>query len=278
MKIAKLLFLLSMSFAGLAVWQSVYPGASDEESTPDRSFAYTVRELADSFGVNIDSWIDVPEDSANATANQVSLRNRTVKNDYLVEARRQMERFEPFPFDFDLMTIEGRPLCKDEFRGRVLIVDIWATWCPPCRAEVPSFVTLHEQYSEAGLSIVGLNYERADEAKDAILAINEFRQLQPVSYPLAIGNPSVTTQVPSFSGFPTTLFIDHTGTVRMMVTGGESASVLESYALLLMSEVEDPASPPLGTQPKLSPQILTVPIQVDDAGPQSNPYANKQLI
>ena len=87
-------------------------------------------------------------------------RGRTLIAERLVkEAQEVLASGETFPFDFTLTDFSGQNISLTGFQGKVLIVDIWGTWCPPCRAEIPSFVKLQTEYGPQGLQIVGLNYE-----------------------------------------------------------------------------------------------------------------------
>lgn len=141
---------------------------------------------------------------------------------------------DDYRFAFDLQSLDGQPLSDKQFRGQVLIVDIWGTWCPPCRAEVPHFVALQEQYGDRGLQIVGLNYERRDSEQAARDAIAQFTQSQPINYPLALGTEAIQAQVPDFRGYPTTLFIDREGTVQATLVGAESREVLEAMVKAML--------------------------------------------
>lgn len=283
---AKLLFILSLSIGGLAVWQAMNPPATNENqdpttddkaSSPSIFLAKLADDLKGVFGMEIEGDEASPDNFTDTST--VTLQGQQVSNRCLPRSRQEIQSFDSFPLDFDVVTIEGKPLRKDDFAGRVLIIDIWATWCPPCRAEIPSFVELQDKYFDAGLSIVGMNYERAGSPRDAILTINEFRRTQPINYPLAIGDESLTNQVPRFSGYPTTLFIDAKGQVRMKLVGAHPVDVLESYALALLSEIEHPAESPAGAKP---PRALPKALQpgISSQGPsfQENPYANSQSI
>jgi thiol-disulfide isomerase/thioredoxin len=84
-------------------------------------------------------------------------------------------------------------------------VDLWGTWCPPCRTAIPELVDLHRRYKHHGLEIVGLNYEQGDPAAHAAL-VREFAGKHGIAYELALGTPEIRKQVPGFSGYPTLLF------------------------------------------------------------------------
>src|SRR5262245_16636533 len=72
---------------------------------------------------------------------------------------RQIEETTPFEFDFDVEDVTGKRISKAGFAGKVLIVDIWGTWCRPCLMELPHFIALHQKYHNRDLEIVGLNSE-----------------------------------------------------------------------------------------------------------------------
>jgi thiol-disulfide isomerase/thioredoxin len=151
---------------------------------------------------------------------------------------------EPFDFNFELDDIGGNKISKGTYAGKVMIVDIWGTWCPPCRAEIPHFVELDKKYREKGLQIVGLNREQTDDADEAKALITKFNESQGVTYPCALITEEIMGQVPQFQGFPTTLFIDRKGTVRLKVVGARGPEFLEGVVEALLAEPapEAPAS------------------------------------
>lgn len=159
------------------------------------------------------------------------------------QAREDLANGETFPFDFELTTIAGKPLQLADLKGQVVIVDIWGTWCPPCREEVPSFIKLQEQYGKQGLQIVGVNYEQgAGEAENKLL-VKDFIEANGINYPCALGTEELAAQVPNFGGFPTVLFLDHTGTVRLKVAEAHEYAYLEGAALALLEEMPADKAP-----------------------------------
>ena len=158
------------------------------------------------------------------------LKARAVKH-----ARELLAEHKPFPFTFSLPNLDGKDVALDEFAGKVVIVDIWGTWCPPCRQEIPHFVKLHETYHSRGFDIVGLNYERV-KPEDVVAKIRSFVEEQHMPYQCLIGNEETQKQVPDFQGFPTTLFLDRTGKVRLSVVGYHSYYDLEAIVLTLLDE------------------------------------------
>ena len=151
----------------------------------------------------------------------------------------ELGAFTPFDFDFQLNTIgrdSDEPLTLSQFKGKIVIVDFWGTWCPPCRAEIPSFVKLKEKYGEQGLEVVGLTYSQDGAAPESVESIVQVMQELGVNYPCAIGTDIVKRQLPQFPGYPTTMFIDRTGTVRMVIAGLHPHEKLESIVQALMDE------------------------------------------
>jgi thiol-disulfide isomerase/thioredoxin len=152
------------------------------------------------------------------------------------EVAQLLDENEPFAFDFDLEDVDGNRLAKADFVGKVLIVDIWGTWCGPCRMEIPHFVALDREYRDQGLQIVGLNVERESNARVAAKNVRQARSDDGVSYPCALVSRQVIRQVPDFGGFPTTLFFDRTGKVRLKLEGYHELPYLRAAVEALLKE------------------------------------------
>src|SRR5205823_4461105 len=88
-------------------------------------------------------------------------------------AKQLVAATRPFPFRFELADPDGKSVTLDDVKGKVIIVDVWGTWCPPCQKELPHFKKLLETHREHGLAIVGINYERV-AADDARKTVKEF--------------------------------------------------------------------------------------------------------
>jgi thiol-disulfide isomerase/thioredoxin len=148
---------------------------------------------------------------------------------------KELAEFKTYPFDFVLPDLDGKSTRLADFKGKVVIVDIWGTWCPPCRAEIPSFVKLQSTYGEKGFAVVGLNYEHGEGDK-VVQGIKDFMTENKMNYTCLIGDTDTRKQVPDFQGFPTTLFIDRTGKVRLQFVGLHSYSILEAVVTKLLDE------------------------------------------
>ena len=154
------------------------------------------------------------------------------RKDALVKS---IKDFESYEFDFDLKDVDGKDIKKADFQGKFLIVDLWGTWCPPCRREIPSFIKLKKNYGDK-MDVVGLAYERADDDDEARERVKEFMEDKEMNYRCALGTDEVKDQLPDMRGYPTTLFLDESGEVRMEVTGLLSYEYLELILKTIMDD------------------------------------------
>ena len=148
---------------------------------------------------------------------------------------------KPFDFNFELTDTDAKPIAKADFNGKVLIVDVWGTWCPPCRMEIPHFVKLQKTFEEAGLVIVGLNQENAADQEAAVKLIQDFREQNGMNYRCALVGDDTLPQIPDFRGFPTTIFFDRSGKARAKVVGLHDYEFLELIVRKLLEEKIDGA-------------------------------------
>ncbi|MDX2036824.1 MAG: redoxin domain-containing protein [Isosphaeraceae bacterium] len=151
-------------------------------------------------------------------------------------AAAEFRNAKSFPFDFELESVDGKTVKLADFKGKVTIVDVWGTWCPPCRKEIPHFVDLLKKYESKGLAIVGINYEGGDDKKEEIKKIKDFSKEFGIEYPCVLGDQKTQAKIPDFEGYPTTLFIDRTGKVRLKVVGYHPMAQLEALVQYLLSE------------------------------------------
>ncbi len=165
-----------------------------------------------------------------------SIRSPRKQESLQAKCETELRRQSDYPFNFRLTSLNGRTIRKSQFAGRLLIVDVWATWCGPCVREVPHFIDLQDRYRESGLSMVGINFERKDSDQANRSAVMKFARSAGINYPLALGNRSITQQIPDFEGYPTTLFIDGKGNVRLTLSGSRSLAELETFVKLLLRD------------------------------------------
>ena len=107
---------------------------------------------------------------------------------------------------FSLTDIDGKKVSLADFKGKVVILDFWATWCPPCRKEIPDFITIQKEYADRGVQIVGV-------ALDELPKVQAFARENGMTYPVLIGNDGVVAQYGGIEGIPTTFIIDRKGKI-----------------------------------------------------------------
>jgi thiol-disulfide isomerase/thioredoxin len=130
-----------------------------------------------------------------------------------------------------LTRVDGGVLRSDQFRGKVLVVDFWATWCRPCLAEMPTFSALEKKYGPAGLAIVGVSVD------NGAATVRKYLRRHPVDYPIVMVNDKVIDAFGGMDGIPTTFIVDRNGMIRDRLAGLQKPAVLERRILVYL-EVE----------------------------------------
>lgn len=130
--------------------------------------------------------------------------------------------------DFSLTDLSGRPLRLSDYRGKVVILDFWATWCEPCKAEIPHFIDLENKYSSRGLQVLGISMD------DSEPPVREFQQKFKMNYPVAVGTAKLADQYGGILGLPITFVIDPGGRIVARHIGATDVSVIEAEAKKLL--------------------------------------------
>jgi len=124
--------------------------------------------------------------------------------------------------DFTLKDLNGNDFSLSSTKGKVVILDFWATWCPPCRMEIPHFQALHKQYGDKGLVIVGVALDQG-----GVRDVKPFVKSNGVTYPIVIGNQKVVESYGGVRGIPTTFVIDRKGQIVTKVVGYRDKNFFE---------------------------------------------------
>ena len=125
-----------------------------------------------------------------------------------------------------LMDVNGTPVSSDQFKGKVVVVDFWATWCPPCRAEIPGYVDLQRKYAKDGLVIVGVSLDQKEPGE-----VRKFVEKFGINYTIVMGTPAMQDSFGEMDGIPTTFIIDRRGNIRDRKVGSMPEEEFESVLL-----------------------------------------------
>jgi thiol-disulfide isomerase/thioredoxin len=126
--------------------------------------------------------------------------------------------------DFNLQDLHGHALSSADLQGKVVLVDFWATWCQPCRKEMPGYQKLLDRYRSRGFMVIGFKSNAMRDAEDPL----QFAEKIGVAYPLVLATEDVNQKFGGILGLPTTMLYDRQGVLRMKVIGFEYADTIES--------------------------------------------------
>jgi cytochrome c-type biogenesis protein len=180
------------------------------------AFGYTTRLTSSKLAAllpNAEAWLKV-EPPAAAPAPPPSTANNT---------------FAPAP-DFALTKLEGQQLRLSELRGRVVMLNFWATWCGPCRAEIPELNVMQREMKDQGLTIIGVSWD------DTVEGVKEFQQELPQDYTILLNGEGVQSLFGGIPSLPTTYLIDRDGRIRQKIIGARGRAVFEAAIKPLLDE------------------------------------------
>lgn len=126
--------------------------------------------------------------------------------------------------EFSVKDFHGRQISSADLRGKVVIVDFWATWCEPCKREMPGYQRLLNRYGPRGLAVVGFKATMMMDTEDPV----RFARRAGVHYPLAIASPRIVQKFGGLQGLPTTFIYDRKGILRQKIIGFEYTHVIAS--------------------------------------------------
>jgi cytochrome c biogenesis protein CcmG, thiol:disulfide interchange protein DsbE len=132
---------------------------------------------------------------------------------------------------FTLRTLDGATVTADSLRGRVVLVNFWATWCPPCRVEMPLLQAMAERHRDAGLVVLGLSVDRGP-AED----VRAFLAERGITYPVAIVGPDIERAFGGVRGYPTSFLLDRSGRIRQQALGPLAMVSFEPAVRRLLAE------------------------------------------
>ena len=120
---------------------------------------------------------------------------------------------------WELRDLSGKTVKMSDFKGKLIVMDFWGSWCPPCREELPSFQAMYDKYKDRGVVFLGMNWERAAEPGARMKAVTDFMARNKYTFPVIIDHDRVAVEAYEIEGFPTVFVIDKTGTIRYRNVG-----------------------------------------------------------
>ena len=111
--------------------------------------------------------------------------------------------------DFSLADLQGQTVTLADYRGKVLFLNFWATWCPPCRREIPDFIEAYKELKGEGLEILGISVDEA-----AAPALLDWTRKNGINYPIALATPEIVEAYRPGEFIPATIVIDRKGVIR----------------------------------------------------------------
>ena len=133
--------------------------------------------------------------------------------------------------DFNLEDFNGKSKSLSEFKGKVVLLNFWATWCPPCRAELPELSEIYTRYKDRGVAIIGINL---DEERDK--DVKKFLSDRKIILPVLHGNNKVVEAYGNFFGIPTSFLIDKNGYMSKSFPGYQPKETFEAEIKKIIEE------------------------------------------
>ncbi len=136
--------------------------------------------------------------------------------------------------DFTLKEINGKSLTLSDLRGKVVVLNIWATWCPPCRREIPDFIDLQKELGSKGLQIIGISVDQK-----GLSVVKPFVKQHGMNYPVMVDNGIVSQEYGPIKYVPTTFVIDREGYIKGYAPGMLTKDILKPILMKLLDKKTD---------------------------------------
>jgi cytochrome c biogenesis protein CcmG/thiol:disulfide interchange protein DsbE len=138
--------------------------------------------------------------------------------------------YPPAP-DFTFKDLRGNEISLSDCRDKVVFLNFWATWCPPCREEIPGFIEVNEKYKNRGLVIIGISVDRISPK-----SVLNFVKKHKITYPVVMSTKKIIKDYTPGNVIPVTIIIDRRGKIRHKLIGYRDKEILENIFLKLMEE------------------------------------------
>ena len=134
--------------------------------------------------------------------------------------------------DFVLTSLDGQEVRLSQFRGKVVILDFWATWCTPCKLELPHFIELYQEYKDQGLVIIGVSLDKTG-VREVASFVNEWK----IPYVVVMGTGQVVRDYGGIRGVPTTFVIGRDGKISRKYVGYRKKEVFQEDVTRLLKAI-----------------------------------------
>lgn len=164
---------------------------------------------------------------------QLKTRYKKAVDDW---ARIVVAQFPSSQFNFDVNDIQGGRVSNSDYSGKVLVIDLWATWCPPCRKGIPHYIELQHRYRASGVEVLGISMDNPEDPQSSLQAVRDFASKNKFNYRCGMGDQSIRNMIQGELALPTTLFIDRNNRVRYIARGYHDYAKVEAITKILANE------------------------------------------
>jgi len=154
---------------------------------------------------------------------------------FIVNAKAEMpgmsSQNHPDAPEFTLEDLKGSKISLSDMNGKVVFLNIWATWCGPCKREIPDFIEMYEQYKDKGLEIIGISVDEISPSR-----VLQFTEKYKINYPVAMTTAKINRDYGPFRAVPVTIIIDKNGKIRHRQIGQVNKKFVETWFTALAEE------------------------------------------
>jgi len=133
--------------------------------------------------------------------------------------------------EFTVKDLKGNEISLSAYSGKVVFLNFWATWCGPCKDEIPGFIETYTQYKDKGMEIIGISMDRISPK-----SVLKFAEKYKINYPVVMGTAKIVKDYEPGPYIPITIIVDQNGKIRHRHIGSMKKETLENYFLKLIEE------------------------------------------